>query len=104
MGRYPNGIVKIWKKKSKKLSPKVFQIDQFNLILYHGCRYIAHYPCYWKIPQHVGKQRKTTQNVVKMKKDTKAKKLPDSFKKYNYFRFSELKIIRFWLENCIKIE
>ena len=64
-------------KKSKKLSPKVFQIDQFNMILYHRCRYIDHYPCYWKIPQHVVKQRKTTQNVLKMKKDTKMKKLPD---------------------------
>ena len=54
--------------------------------------HIAHYPCYWKIPQHHAKQRKTTQNVVKMKKDKNIIKLPDSFKRYNYFRSSEVKI------------
>ena len=78
--------------KSKKLSPKVFQIDQFNLILYHGCRHIDHYPCYWKIPQHVAQGGAMWWNVPKMKKDKKIIKLPDSFKRYNYFRSSEVKI------------
>jgi len=83
-------------KKSKKLSANFFQIDQFNMILYHVCRYIDHYPCYWKIPQHHAKTRKNTQKHAKCRQDeksTKMKKLPDFFKKYNYFRSFDVKNI-----------
>ena len=79
--------------KSKKLSPKVFQIDQFNLILYHGCRHIDHYPCYWKIPQHVAQGGAMWWKFPKMKKDKKIIKLPDSFKRYNYFRSFDVRNI-----------